>query len=269
LGNAKVSRWVSFRVSGSRRGAVACIVTACPSCGYVPLQRLTTNRCTALLVRRSRPAPNATQMSHARSGIPADPSATPPKRSSSSPVVTPTSGLYPTWPADLPAARSEEQNSSSTSDSHGVFSPSTLQPERVHSTPACRTGYVPSSGFYTLSTACSSLERPALFHAGNAHGVLALQGFSLAVRSRRLVTGGFPSWRFSSHCGVNSAMLGTRFSANTITAPASRAFAASRGLLRQRIRTAAGLLHPLQTADSLLSFLRLSRVFPHLQATPR
>jgi hypothetical protein len=124
-------------------------------------------------------------------------------------------------------------HSGSTSDSHGVFSPSTLQPERVHSTPACRTGYVPSSGFYTLSTACSSLERPALFHAGNAHGVLALQGFSLAVRSRRLVTGGFPSWRFSSHCGVNSAMLGTRFSATAITASASRAFAASRGLLRQ------------------------------------
>jgi len=65
----------------------------------------------------------------------------------------------------------------STSDSHGVSSPSTHQPERVYSTPACRTGYVPSSGFRTLSTACSSLGRPALFHASNVHGVLPFRGF--------------------------------------------------------------------------------------------
>jgi hypothetical protein len=34
---------------------VTVIVTAHPSCGYAPLQRLATNRCIALLVRRSRP----------------------------------------------------------------------------------------------------------------------------------------------------------------------------------------------------------------------
>jgi hypothetical protein len=55
--------------------------------------------------------------------------------------------------------------------------PSTRKPRRVHSTPVCLTGYVPSTGFYTLSTACSSPERPALFHAGNAHGVLLSRGF--------------------------------------------------------------------------------------------
>jgi hypothetical protein len=64
------------------------------------------------------------------------------------------------------------------------LSPSTLRPRRVHSTPACLTGYVPSTGFLTLSTACSSPERPALFHAGNAHGVFALQGLSLTARFR-------------------------------------------------------------------------------------
>jgi hypothetical protein len=56
-------------------------------------------------------------------------------------------------------------------------SPSTRKPRRVHSTPACLTGYVPSTGFHTLSTAFSSPERPALFHAGNAHGVLLSRGF--------------------------------------------------------------------------------------------
>jgi hypothetical protein len=49
--------------------------------------------------------------------------------------------------------------------------PSTLQPERVHSTPAYLTGYVPPTGFLTLSTGYSSPERPALFHASNAHGI--------------------------------------------------------------------------------------------------
>lgn len=56
-------------------------------------------------------------------------------------------------------------------------SPSTHEPRRVHSTPACLTGYVPSTGFRTLSTACSSPGRPALFHAGNAHGVSLFRGF--------------------------------------------------------------------------------------------
>jgi hypothetical protein len=56
-------------------------------------------------------------------------------------------------------------------------SPSTRKPRRVHSTPVCLTGYVPSTGFYTLSTACSSPERPALFHAGNVHGVSLSRGF--------------------------------------------------------------------------------------------
>jgi hypothetical protein len=54
------------------------------------------------------------------------------------------------------------------------LAPSTLEPGRVHSPPVCRTGYVPPSGFLTLSTAYSSPGRPALFHADNAHGVLGL-----------------------------------------------------------------------------------------------
>jgi hypothetical protein len=52
------------------------------------------------------------------------------------------------------------------------MSPSESTPPRL-----ATTGYVPPTGFLTLSTACSSPERPALFHAGNAHGVLPFREF--------------------------------------------------------------------------------------------
>jgi hypothetical protein len=51
------------------------------------------------------------------------------------------------------------------------FSPTTLQPGRVHSTSACHTEYVPPTGFFTLSTDFSSPGRPVIFQTGNAHGV--------------------------------------------------------------------------------------------------
>jgi hypothetical protein len=77
--------------------------------------------------------------------------------------------------------------------------PSTHEPERIHSTPACLTGYVPPSGICTLSTVSSSLGRPALFHAGSAHGILALQGFSLTVRSGSSSPHGYPPGVTPSH----------------------------------------------------------------------
>jgi hypothetical protein len=52
------------------------------------------------------------------------------------------------------------------------LSPSESTPPRF-----ANTGYVPSTGFYTLSTAYSSLERPTLFHAGNVHGVSPFREF--------------------------------------------------------------------------------------------
>jgi hypothetical protein len=54
------------------------------------------------------------------------------------------------------------------------LAPPTPEPERIHSTPVCLTGYVPPTGFLTLSTGYSSLRRLALFHASSAHGVLSL-----------------------------------------------------------------------------------------------
>jgi hypothetical protein len=57
------------------------------------------------------------------------------------------------------------------------FAPSAHQLKRVHFTPVYLTGYVPPSRFLTFSTVYSSLERPALFHAGNAHGVLLSKEF--------------------------------------------------------------------------------------------
>ena len=57
------------------------------------------------------------------------------------------------------------------------FAPSAHQLRRVHLSPAYLTGYVPPSGFLTLSTVYSSPERPVLFHTGNAHGVLLSRDF--------------------------------------------------------------------------------------------
>jgi hypothetical protein len=89
-------------------------------------------------------------MSCAPSGIPADPSATPPKRSSSSPVVTPTSGLYPTWPADLTTARSEEHTAAQPATLMEFFplrrvSPSESTPRRLAAPATFRPqGFTPS-----------------------------------------------------------------------------------------------------------------------------
>ena len=86
----------------------------------------------------------------------------------------------------------------SYSSSHGVLRPFDAWPERVYSTPACHTGYVPPAGFLTLSTGYSSLERPVLFHTGVVLGVLyTLQGVSLTTRSRWLVTCGITHLVFS------------------------------------------------------------------------
>ena len=138
-------------------------------------------------------------MSYARSGIPADQPVTPPKRGNSSPAVAPTTGSNPTWPANLGSSAAPKSNKiNSVSYSHGVCSPTTLEPERVHSTPACHTDYVPSSGFLTLSTAFSSLERPVLFHTGNVHGVSLSRGFPSLSGPSSSSPGGLPSWRFSS-----------------------------------------------------------------------
>jgi hypothetical protein len=57
------------------------------------------------------------------------------------------------------------------------FVPSAHQLKRVNSTPVYLTGYVPPTGFLTLTTVYSSPERPALFHAGNALGILLSRDF--------------------------------------------------------------------------------------------
>jgi hypothetical protein len=60
----------------------------------------------------------------------------------------------------------------------GFLSPSTFQDWRIHSTGACLTPYVALSGFLTLSALCSPPIRPALFHAGDVHGVSPFRAFS-------------------------------------------------------------------------------------------
>jgi hypothetical protein len=107
--------------------------------------------------------------------------------------------------------------------------PSTLEPRRVHSTPVCLTGYVPSTGFLTLSTDYSSPGRPALFRAGNAHGVFCPSGVfphRQVPTTRRL---GNALLTFL-HRANESSMRGVR---QFTPKRASRTFAASRALLRR------------------------------------
>jgi hypothetical protein len=108
-------------------------------------------------------------------------------------------------------------------------SPSTLEPRRVHSTPACLTGYVPPAGFHTLSTDYSSPGRPALFRAGNAHGVFYPSGVfphRQVPTTRRL---GIALLTFL-HRANESSMRGVR---QFTPKRALRTFTASRALLRR------------------------------------
>jgi hypothetical protein len=172
-----------------RRDVVTMIVTTCPSCGYAPLQRCEINRCIALLVRRSRLRFFATQMSYTRSGIPADQPVTSPKRSNSSHAVAPTTGSNPTWPADLLQPLSFRRTAKAAQSATLMeflplrrVSPSESTPRRFATPTTFRPqGFSPSRRFAPRSNAqpCFMLVTPMGF---------ALQGFSLAVRSLRLIT---------------------------------------------------------------------------------
>jgi hypothetical protein len=107
--------------------------------------------------------------------------------------------------------------------------PSTLELRRVHSTPACLTGYVPPTGFHTLSTAYSSPERPALFHAGNAHGVFRSPGafpHRQVPSTRRHGITLLTFFHRTNEWSMRGACLRT-------PKRASQTFAASRALLRR------------------------------------
>jgi hypothetical protein len=61
----------------------------------------------------------------------------------------------------------------------GFHAPTTHQEWRSHRSGACLTPVVALSGFLTLSAPCSPPVRPALFHAGNVHGVFPSELFPL------------------------------------------------------------------------------------------
>ena len=61
----------------------------------------------------------------------------------------------------------------------GFLSPTTLEDWRIHCPGACLTPFVALTGFLSLSAPCSPPDRPALFHAGNAHGVSPSEPFPL------------------------------------------------------------------------------------------
>jgi len=129
------------------------------------------------------------------------------------------------------------------------LAPSTHEPERVHLTPGCHTGYVPSSGFLTLATAFSSLERSALFHAVTPMGFRS-SGVFPHRQVPQLVTTELPSWRskplIRPEFTPQAMILRSGCEVPAIPTPeriATSAAVAFKALLRRRIRIAARLLH--------------------------
>ena len=137
-------------------------------------------------------------------------------------------------------------------------SPSTLELRRVHSTPACLTGYVPSSGFLTLSTAYSSPERPALFHAENAHGVSLSRGFPSPSGSTGSSPRNYPHDVSPPHQHIVDARRPSPHAETRFT-DLCRLQGLAPTVNPYHHRTVTSLA----MADPLLSFGRLSRVLPY------
>jgi hypothetical protein len=114
-------------------------------------------------------------------------------------------------------------------------SPSESTPPRF-----AKAGYVPPTGFFALSTVCSSLGRPALFHAGDVHGVSLFREFpslpgSVARRDENtllalLLRTGCQPIKLANNISCGGAMLHG-------PVPRQSPFAAFRALLQQRVRS--------------------------------
>jgi hypothetical protein len=140
--------------------------------------------------------------------------------------------------------------------------PSTLEPRRVHSSPAYLTGYVPSSGFLTHTTVCSSPERPALFHAGNAHGISLSRGFPSLLGPATL-RHGITLLAFLLRFQRNNLhfLRGAR-SSRLLWNPPTSLWPPSGPCSSSESVPPVGLLRPVRAVDPLLSFRSLSRVLP-------
>lgn len=155
------------------------------------------------------------------------------KLCSASHVVAPSSGYNLTEPAGM--APHPLRRGGTPTTLMEFLTPSTLEPERVHSTPVCLAGYVPPSGFLTLSTVYSSPRRPTLFQAGNALGVSLFRGLLPTVRFQRLFTSGIALLVF---------LLGARLGSMGVEAIAKaprvhrQSILTFRALLQQLIRAA-------------------------------
>jgi hypothetical protein len=88
------------------------------------------------------------------------------------PSLTPQTGPPEDEPDEEPRPRGRGWQLSWSSAPLRRTGPSESTPPRL-----ANTGYVPPSGFLTLSAVSSSLGRPALFHAGDAHGVSPFRDF--------------------------------------------------------------------------------------------
>jgi hypothetical protein len=144
--------------------------------------------------------------------------------------------------------------------------PSALQLRRIHSSPVCLTGYVPPTGFLTLTTAFSSPERPALFHAGNAHGVLLFRDFPSqpgpdSFRYRMTLSAFLRAFLTVNHQNARRLARTDLSACSPNHSSPTGLCSGCESVLREGFYTR----NP--TADSLLSFFASPGYYPDLMAT--
>ena len=92
----------------------------------------------------------------------------------------------------------------------GFWSPTTLEERRSHRSGVYRTPVVALSGFLTLSALCSPPVRPALFRAGNVHGVSPSERFPLKEPYRLSAAVALLTLTLLLHCRTNLPLRAKR-----------------------------------------------------------
>jgi hypothetical protein len=159
------------------------------------------------------------------------------------------------------SSKGKQSNAGLSSNSHGVLRPfgasaqaSPLNPGLPHRVSSVLRVSHPLDGLLLARTSglISCRKRPWGF---------ALQGISLTTRSCQLVAEGLPSWRFSDASSTlmkGCVALGTCKPLSLQPKP----LVAFRVLLRLRIRTVGGLLHPEPSGRFPRELFCLSKVLP-------
>jgi hypothetical protein len=133
------------------------------------------------------------------------------------------------------------------------FSSSESTPPRF-----ANTGYVPSSGFFTLSTVSSSLERPVLFRTGYVLGVSPSRGFPSLPGLERSSRREYPLDVLPPHGPLATIMLANSLCRRRVTARSGTAYrrhcSPSGSFSSNESVPAAPVLPVVRTVEPLLGF---------------